>query len=161
MPHTVALIAALAVPIAALFILRINAAMVFLSLCLGYVLLQLVANDANSLISFLAPNAHSFGGVSWRLIILLLPAVLTSVIMVFSMRGRLKGFMNLLPAVAASVLGLLLVIPLLSPALRHSLQLESPLWQQISRAQSLIITGGALISLVFLWSQRRSAKKSE
>jgi len=160
MPHNIILIVALLAPIVVLTVLRINAAMAFLSLCLGYVLVELVAKDANSLISFLAPKAGSLSQTTWQLIALFAPVVLTSVIMVFSIKGRIRVAFNILPAAAFSVLALLLAIPLFTPGLRYALESGQP-WQQINRAQSLVVGVGAFMSLLFLWTQRRTAKKHE
>jgi hypothetical protein len=160
MPHDFQLIIALVVPLIVIAILRINAAMLFLSVCLGYVLVELVAKDANSLISFVAPKAGSLSQTSWQLAMLLLPVILTSVIMIFSVKGRIKVMLNMLPAAATSVLLVLLVVPLCTPGLRYALQSEA-VWQQLNRGQAAIVGVGAFISLLFLWTQRRGAKKSE
>jgi hypothetical protein len=160
MPHDFELIIALLLPFAVLTVLRINAAMVFLSLCLGYVLVELVAKDANSLIAFLAPQTGSISQTSWQLATLLAPVVLTSVIMLFSIKGRLKAMFNALPAAATSVLAVLLSVPLFTPGLRHAIQSQQ-LWQQVNRSQALVVGAGAFISLLFLWTQRRSGKKSD
>ncbi len=160
MPHDFELIIALLAPFAILTVLRINAAMAFLSLCLGYVLVELVAKDTNSLISFLAPHTGSMSQTTWRLVILLAPLALTSLIMVFSIKGHLKSMFNALPAAATSIMAVLLAVPLFTPGLRYAIQ-SQPLWQQVNRGQALVISTGAFISLLFLWTQRRSAKKSE
>lgn len=160
MPHEYQLIIALVIPFLALTILRINAAMVFLSVCLGYVLVELVAKDANSLIAFLAPKAGSLSQTTWQLAMLFVPVVLTSFIMLFSIKGRLKSMFNTLPAAAASFLMVLLAVPLFTPGLRYAIQHES-FWRQFNRAQALVVGVGAFISLLFLWTQRRSAKKTE
>jgi len=160
MPHDFELIIALLAPFAVLTVLRINAAMAFLSLCLGYVLVELVAKDANSLIAFLAPKTGSLSQTTWQLIILFAPVVMTSLIMVFSIKGRLKALVNALPAAATSVMAVLLAVPLFTPGLRYAIQ-HQELWQQVNRGQSLVISVGALVSLLFLWTQRRSAKKVE
>jgi hypothetical protein len=157
MPHDLELIIALALPLAVLTLLRINAAIVFLSLCLGYVLVELVANDANSLISFLAPKADSLSRASWELILLFAPVILTSVIMLFSVKGRFKVTLNMLPAAATSVMAVLLAVPLFTPGLRFALQ-SGNLWHQLSSAQAFIVGMGALISLVFLWTSRSAIK---
>jgi hypothetical protein len=160
MPHDFELIIALLAPLVVITLLRINAAMVFLSLCLGFTLVELVAKDANSLISFLAPQTGSISQTTWQLIILFTPVILTCVIMLFSIKGHLKTMFNVLPAAASSVMAVLLAVPLLTPGLRYAIQSQS-LWQQVNRAQALVIGIGALISMLFLWSQRRSSKKSE
>lgn len=151
---------ALLVPFAVITLLRINAAMAFLSLCLGYVLVELVAKDANSLVTFLAPQANSVSQTSFQLAMLLGPLAITCIITLFSINGRLKELLNILPAAAVSVLALLLAVPLLTPGLRYALQADT-LWVQVNAAQSGIVGIGALISMISLWGQRRAAKKTE
>lgn len=159
LPHNLELIIALVVPLIVLTVLRINAAMVFMSLCVGYVLVELVAKDADSLISFLTREG-TFGQASWQLGMLFLPVVLTCIFMVFSIHGRLKVLVNLLPAAGVSVLGVLLAVPLLTPGLRYAIESQA-LWGQIYDAQAMIVGAGAFISLVILWTQRRKAKQHE
>jgi hypothetical protein len=160
MPNDVTLIAALLIPTAVLVALRINAAMVFLSLCLGYVLVEFVANDTDSLISFLAPDAKSVSASSLKLIMLFTPVVLTAIIMLFSIQGRVRVALNALPAIATSVLGFLLAVPLFTPGLQRAIQSQA-VWQETHRAQALVVGAGALISLLFLWAQRRNARHAE
>jgi hypothetical protein len=160
MPNNIELIVALAVPLIVLTVLRINAAMVFLSLCLGYVLVQFVANDADSLISFVAPNADSVSASTLRLGMLFTPVVLTCIFMVFSIHGRIRVALNALPAAGVSILGLLLAVPLLTPGLRHAIRTQA-LWQQISQAQAMAVGISAFISLIFLWAQRHHSQRSE
>lgn len=160
MSHDLGLIIALAAPFLILTVLRINAAMVFLSLCLGYVLVELVAKDTNSLIKFLTPSTGSLSETTWHLIILLTPVVLTSVLMLFSIKDRWKGVLNVLPAAAASVLLVLLTVPLLTPGLRYALESEA-LWRQLNKAQAFTITVGAFISLLFLWTQRKTMREGK
>lgn len=160
MPNNIELLIALVIPLVVLTALRINAAMVFLSLCLGYVLVTFVANDADSLISFLAPDANSVSASTLRLGMLLTPVVLTSIFMLFSVHGRIKVALNALPAAGVSILGLLLAVPLFTPGLRYAIESQS-LWQQISQAQAMIVGISAFISLIFLWVQRRHTAKLE
>ncbi|HEX8762796.1 MAG TPA: hypothetical protein VF733_03475 [Candidatus Saccharimonadales bacterium] len=157
MSHDLGLIIALAAPFLLFVVLRINAAMVFLSLCLGYVLVDLVAKDSNSLIKFLTPHTGSLSETTWNLVILLTPVVLTCVMMIFSVKERWKVLLNILPAAATSVLLASLAVPLLTPGLRHAMQSQA-LWQQINRAQSFIIVLGACISLIMLWAQRKTMR---
>lgn len=160
MPHDFQLIIAFVVPLIVITVLRINAAMVFLSVCLGYVLVELVAKDANSLISFLAPKTGSLSQTTWQLAMLLIPVILTSVILIFSIKGRIRVLLNILPAAATSVLLIMLIVPLCTPGLRYAVQSE-PLWHYLSEAQAMVVGLGAFISLLFLWTQRRSSEKGK
>jgi hypothetical protein len=160
MPASAEFLAVLIVPAAILTVLRINAAYVFLSLCLGDVLVRYVAKDPASFTAFISPHRESISTTTLDLIILLVPAVVTGVIMVFSVHGKTKLLLNLLPALGVSCLIMLLAVPLFTPGLRHAIQGE-PMWQQISRLSSVVITFGAALSLYFLWNQRRLTRKFE
>ena len=147
------------VPVILLMVLRINAALVFLSLCLGYVLMQFVAGDAQSLLSLFAatPVTANTSTVATsnnlvKLILLLLPMLLTAIFMIHTVRGA-RLLLNVLPAAGVGLLGGLLVVPLLSPGLAHSIVAE-PLWDQAVRAQDLIVGASALVCLLVLWMQR-------
>jgi hypothetical protein len=160
MPQEIFLIVALVIPLLALTILRINAVMVFLSLCLGDVLVRYVASEANSMLTLFAPGAPSVGLSTVHLIILLTPAVLTSIFMVFSVHGRGKQLMNLLPAAGTASLAVLLAVPLLPAGTRNAIQ-GQPLWMQLSKLQALIIGASAIVGLLFLWAQRRHGHHEE
>lgn len=158
MPNDIVLIVATLLPAALLVALRINAAMVFLSLCLGQVLVEFVAKDTDSLISFIAPNSASVSSSVMYLIMLFVPVVLTSLIMLFSVHGKLKNIFNILPALGAGALLVLLAVPLLTPQTRQTIYGLS-FWQQLSDAQAMIIGTTAFISLIILWKQHRHGHK--
>lgn len=145
----------LAAPIAALMWLRSNASLVFLSLCLGNVLVEFVGPDAATILS--SASAKTYGTEPSlpyvNLILLLLPAVLTSVIMIRTVKGHAKLAFNLLPSISVGLLGVLLAVPLLSKGLTGSLT-HLPLWHQLESLQTLILSLGAMFSLLSLWLQR-------
>jgi hypothetical protein len=158
--NDIVLLAAVLVPAVALIALRINAAMVFLSLCLGQVLVQFVAKDANSLIRFIAPQAGSVSESSLYLAMLFLPVVLTAIIMVFSVKGRMKVSLNALPAFGTGALAVLLAVPLSTPGLQHQI-VALRFWHELHDAQAMIIGASTLVTLLFLWTQRRSSHREE
>jgi len=161
MPDNIALLIAFAAPLLVLTILRINAVMVFLSLCLGEVLVKYVADDSSVMLNLF--SSHPAGVISksgLQIVLLLLPAALTSVFMIFSVKGRGRVLLNILPAAATSFVGVLLAVPLLAPGLRDSIEAGNS-WQQVTRAQALVVGVSALISLLFLWMQRRSKPAHE
>ena len=147
------LIAAMAaVPIVLLVVLRINAAIVFLSLCLGSVLVQFVGNDASSLINLLSASklvAH-YGA---PLILLLIPVVFTMIVMIGTVRGKFRSLLNILPAVTVGVVGLLLAEPLFSPGLRGAVS-GTHVWHSLQQLRVLVVGVSTIISLFFLWLQR-------
>ncbi|MDL2341704.1 MAG: hypothetical protein QFB87_01325 [Patescibacteria group bacterium] len=162
MTPTIILGAIVAVPLALLMILRINAALVFLSLCLGDVLVQFVADDANSFISLLqsthatqATDTVATGSNFIRLVLLLLPVLLTAIFMIKTVKGA-KLLLNILPAAGVGLLGGLLVVPLLSPGLSTNI-IQSSLWLQVTKAQNLIVGSSAMVCLLVLWLQRPKA----
>lgn len=157
MPYDVAIIIGLVAPIVLFTLFRINAVMVFLSLCLGEVLVRYVASDANSMLSLFAPGISPIGLSMVQLIVLLLPVVLTSIFMVLSIEGSGKIVTNILPAAGVGLLGVLLVVPLLPNAAQSAIQ-QGAIWPQLAKLQALIVGFTAVLSLVYVWSQRRKHK---
>lgn len=138
-------------PVVLLTVLRASATLVFLGLCLGYVVMQFLGADARSFAAmFLGHEAVSANLL--QLALLLIPPLLTMVFMARTVRGT-RLLVNLIPAAAAGCLMVLLVVPLLSPGLSHAI-MDMPLWHQAVRLQGLVIGTGALISLLFLWMLR-------
>ncbi|MEK7599654.1 MAG: hypothetical protein AAB462_01290 [Patescibacteria group bacterium] len=153
-PVTLALI--VIIPVVVLMALRINAALVFLSLCLGSVLVQFIASDATSfveLFSARAPEGVDTGVNTVSIALLLLPVILTAIFMIRTVQGKGRLALNLLPAVGVGLLGGLLIVPLLSPGLSHNI-VNSSLWTETVRAQDLIVGVSALVCLLVLWMQR-------
>lgn len=149
------------VPVVLLMVLRINATLVFLSLCLGSVLVQFVAPDANTffqLFSAHVPKDLDNGNDTVKLILLLLPVVLTSIFMIRTVSGKTKLLLNLIPAIGVGLLGALLVVPLLPPGLSHDI-VHSSLWHEVQQAQNLIVGTSALACLFVLWLQRPQTGK--
>lgn len=141
-----------AVPVLLLLVLRINAAIVFLSLCLGSVLVQFAGKDAESFVSlFSSSKAMSTYGTS--LVLLLLPAVFTMIVMIGTVRTKFRLLLNVLPAVAVGLVGVLLAEPLFSPGLRGAIENTSA-WHNMQQLQVLIVSVGTIVSLLFLWLQR-------
>ncbi|MDB5175610.1 MAG: hypothetical protein JWM81_468 [Candidatus Saccharibacteria bacterium] len=144
------------VPIVLLMVLRINAALVFLSLCLGNVLVQYVSDDAKWFMDMFgsshATQTVAPGNNLIKVILLLLPTVLTAIFMIRTVKGA-RLILNVLPAAGVGLLGSLLVVPLLASGLSHDI-VSSPLWKQAQMAQDLIVGTSALVCLLVLWLQR-------
>jgi len=154
------LIAAAAMPIFVMVLLRINASMVFLSLCLGSVLVQFVASQANDMVRFFFPHAGNVSVSTMQLSLLLLPAAATALLTLVSVHGKLRGLFNMVPATAATLFAALLAVPLLTPAVRTMVEKQKA-WVALSRAEALVVGVGALVSLLFLWTQRGSFRHKE
>lgn len=144
-------------PIVILMVLRINAALVFLSLCLGSVLVQFVAPETKGFIEDFSFKANtdlsSTSNNTIKLVLLLFPTILTSIFMIRTVSGRGKLFLNLLPAIGVGLLGALLIVPLLPPGVSHDI-VRSNLWDQVVKAQVLIVGSSALVCMLVLWMQR-------
>lgn len=143
-------------PIVVLLLLRINAALVFLSLCLGDVLVQFVAPDANNFFALFSAHgfgAYSTGGNTVKLVLLLLPALLTTVFMIRTVKGKFRLLLNILPSAGVGLLIALLAVPLMSVGLQHNI-VSSTLWLQAQRSQDLIVGSSAMVCMFVLWLQR-------
>jgi hypothetical protein len=149
--NEIVLIVLFAAPLALLMLLRANATLVFLSLCLGYVVMQFLGTEARSFADMFMPQASLSTNVM-ELGLLLFPPVFTTLFMMRTLRGTKLAF-NLLPAIATGFLAMLLIVPLLSPGISYAI-MGLTLWHQLARAQTLVIGVGALVSLLFLWLQR-------
>ena len=149
------------VPIAITVVFRINAAVLFMSLCVGEVMVQYMATDANSLINTLtsAHGSNQIADSTVKLILLLIPPVLTALFMFHSVHGGAKAILNIVPAIGIGLLTALLVKPLLSSSYQNTLE-RSSLWHQFSQAQDLVVGVSALLSLLFLWLQRQGSHDS-
>ncbi len=160
MSHDIPLLILLFAPLVVFTLLGVNAAVVFLSLCLGQVLVQYVGSELISGLTTLSPHFSEVNKSLVQLGLLFAPAVASTVIMIGSVRGNGKKILNALPSVGVGLLAALMSVPLFAPGLRKAVQAGS-FWQQLSRAQALAVGITALISLVFLWTQRRSVKSLE
>ncbi len=144
-------------PVVVLLLLRANAALVFLSLCLGDVLVQFTANDASSFLTTFS-HSHTVTSITTsnsnvKIALLLLPVVLTTFFMIRTVHGSSRLLLNILPAAGVGLLGALLIVPLMPPGAAHSI-IDSSLWNQVQKAQVLIVGGSALVCLLVLWMQR-------
>jgi hypothetical protein len=136
-------------PALLLMALMANASLVFLSVCLGAVLLQLVGSDANDFFNTFIPK---LSGNNLQIGLLLLPVVLTTIFMIRSVKGGKWAF-NVLPALGCGFLLTLLLVPLLPGGEAYALQ-HSKTWNQVQQLQALAIGASALICLLLLWTQR-------
>lgn len=154
---TITLAALVLLPIVLLLWLRVNATLVFLSLCLGNVLVQFVAKDTLDYLTLHAgqvpAQASNAGSDTIKLVLLLLPVVLTTVFMIRTVHGQGKLALNILPAAGVGLLGALLVVPLLPSGLSHNV-LRSSLWTQATNVQDIIVGASAFVCLLVLWLQR-------
>jgi hypothetical protein len=145
------LIGLLAGPVLLIMGLRINATMVFLSLCLGYVVMQFLGADAQSFAELFMTHAAISSNIM-KLALLLFPVVFTALFMIHTIRGA-KLVLNVLPAVGVGCLTVLFVVPLLPPGTAHAIG-NLQWWRLALQLQAIVVGAGALVSVFFLWMQR-------
>src|SRR5271154_2825774 len=83
------------VPVVLAMLLRINAAVLFMSLCVGEVLVQYVASDTGSFVATFAGHSSNISTSTIRLALLLVPPVLTAIFMFHSVHGGTKLIFNI------------------------------------------------------------------
>ena len=155
------ILAALAlVPALAVVLLRVNGAIAFMSLCLGSVLVTYTSGDVTGVLTSVSSSGRVLVTAQWvQLGLLLVPLLLAVLFTRGSVRGA-KGVANILPALAAGLLCVLLAVPLLNAAMQRQIH-KLPAWHQFSNAQTGVILGGALFSLVFLLFTHRHHRGEE
>ena len=144
-------------PIAIIVFLRANATLVFLSLCLGDVLGQFVASNSLTTIlssSHITASLHAPDN-NWRLVLLLLPVIITAALMFHTVKGSRK-ILNMLPAIGVGLVGALLVVPVL-PAATAQDAINNSLWSQLTNYQGIIVILSALC--VFIHVMAATTKK--
>ena len=153
-------IAIVAVPVVVLTVLRINATLVFLSLCLGQILVMFVSGDMASTIGILAAGSGKTSPMAVSLALLIVPAALTAFFMIGTMKTPFKRALNILPSLSVGALGLLLSVPLFAPGLQASVK-DTVVWHEVEGLQTIIIGVSAIVCLFFLWLQRPKHKGGE
>lgn len=149
------------IPLIGFYFFGINAAPVFLSLCLGYVLVMFDSKNASNVASSINHNVPvhiNASLVAINLILLLGPAVLTIISQVRSISGH-KKFLNLLSSASVGLFGALIIVPRLPSSVSSSIMSNS-YWLQIVKYKTAIVGIGGLIAIVFfLFSLKKKATK--
>ncbi len=146
--QNIALLLAIGLPIVLLVLLRTNAAVVFLSLCAGSLLVRFAGDEAGLVGSVVSNNSLVVSQYA-QVALLLLPAVLSAIILTKSMRGP-KGIINIVPAVAVGLVGVLLAVPLLPLQPQNAISGVSG-WESLEQNKQMVVIGSVLVSLVVLW----------
>lgn len=146
--QNLALIIAVAIPVIIIVLLRANAAIIFLSLCAGALLVRFIGEDAGLVGSAIGNNSEALHQY-FQIGLLLLPVILSTIFLRKSMRGP-KGILNILPAVGVGLVGVLLAVPLLPANLQSSI-ISTQGWHLLQQSQGLVVAASVLISLVALW----------
>jgi hypothetical protein len=160
MTYLIVLGALALLPIVLIAALRANAAICFMGLCVGSVLVNYTSSDVTTFVTSFSPAKSVLDTNQWvQLALLTAPFLLTLFFTRKSVKGS-KQLFNMLPAISAGLLFALLAIPLLAASLQRSIK-DQPLYHQLSNLQTLIVFAGALLSLMFILSTHRALRKAE
>ncbi|MFA5004495.1 MAG: hypothetical protein WC498_04450 [Candidatus Saccharimonadales bacterium] len=159
MTNLIILGALVLVPVILITVLRANASIAFMSLCVGSVLVTYTSSDVTSVASGFSSKGSLVTNQWVQLVLLTAPFILT---LWFTRHGvkSSKLFFNFFPALSGGLLFALLVVPLFSASLQHSLEGQTA-WHQLTNLQTAVVLAGALLSLVFLLSTHRTLRKAE
>lgn len=130
-----------------LLFLRTNAAVCFLALCAGGVLVEYSGTNVSLIASSLS-SGYQYAPNIARILLLLLPMFVCALFL----RGQLpKALVPLgfIPAVATSLLALLLIIPLLPEHVSNSV-VSTETWTVVTQYQELTVGVGVVMSVVLL-----------
>jgi cytochrome bd-type quinol oxidase subunit 2 len=144
-------------PLAITFLLKSNAALSFLALCVGFVLSISVIGDLSQLLS----QANlSVTDSTLAAILIVAPLVIT---LLLTRRTNTRGIKFWLQLTVALCAGGLLALSL-GPVLNTSGQFDitnSRFWGDLQKIQSEIIGAGALLSLLLIWFKSLRKKGSK
>lgn len=143
------LLAMIVGPLLVTFLLKSDAALSFLVLCLGFVLSTSVIGDLKQLLSEqnLSVTESTLG-----MILILVPLVIT---MLLTRNGAGKGMKFYIHLATALACGGLLALSL-GPVLNSTAEInvfQSEIWKNLNSIQSIVIGAGAALSLLLIWSK--------
>ncbi|HSX42731.1 MAG TPA: hypothetical protein VLF59_01460 [Candidatus Saccharimonadales bacterium] len=159
MTYLIVLLAVALVPVLAILLLRVNAAIAFMSLALGSVLVTYTSGDVDAIFGSLSAHgaANRYHWVDLGLLVI--PFILTLLFTRKSIKGS-KQAINVLPALACGMLLTLLVIPLLPVDVQKHIH-HQMVWKQLDNLQTAVVLGGAALSLVFILLTHRTRHDDE
>lgn len=146
--QNIALLVAIAAPALLVLLLRSNAAVVFLSLCAGAVLVQFAGNEAGLVGSAIGNNSDVVNQY-FQFALLVLPAVLSAIFTAKSMSGP-KTFFNVLPAIALGIVGVILAVPLLPSGPQDTITSLNG-WTLLMNSKEFVVVVGVFVSLASFW----------
>lgn len=137
---------------AVLLIARTNAALVFFALCSGSVLVQFANKNMayvnGHLNTHLLPHGYTVSQPSLLIAILLAPAIIVAVLAKHN-NGPTKWPIQVFPALATGILGVLFTAPLLSSSLQSDIT-KNKFWNILEQYQIPIVALCVIVALVIL-----------
>lgn len=151
------------IPVVASYLLLANAAPLFLSLCLGYVLYSFDSHNALSLAHSLSVHNTSLhlnaSDITINLVLLLGPAVLTLISQRHTIAAS-RRLVNLVPAIFSGLFCVLITVPVLPVTLQSSI-IKTTYWTDIVHQQVTIVGIGSGIALIFYWYTNMRSTQSK
>jgi len=129
------------------YFLKSNGAMVFLSLCAGYVAAQLAGNELSDLLS---DGSFALRNTDLDLLFMFLPMAFSVFLTTGAISGQSRAIAHALAAGAAGALFVVAGAFFLNISLHLGLD-GTHVWPLLRRAESWLAGGGALYSLVLVW----------
>jgi hypothetical protein len=143
------LLVLIAAPIVLTYFMKSDAALAYLALCAGFVLLSLTTSNLQELLDH--SNVH-LNNNTLGLILLASPPLLTLLVTRKTVHGQSNILMQLVPALLLGGLLALIAVPLLDSSVQNNFT-DSGLWGQLQKVQAWIIAIGAVASLALVWSE--------
>lgn len=144
-------------PVAVTYLLKSNAALGFLALCAGFVVSTSAVGDLKQLLNEMDLSVTE---TTLALIFIALPLFLTLLVVRAGTKHGLQFVLQLLAALAAGGFLALSIAPLIDA---RDFNLEgSEVWKVLQDFQAAVVGGGALVSLMLIWTSgfsRRGHKK--
>ncbi len=144
-------------PLVITFLLKSNAAVAFLALCGGFVIISFTNIDIQDLTKNLSFQLTSS---TFNLILLITPFLLTLLLARKAYSGQLRTVLQCAAALCGGALLAILAIPLLSESARLNFA-DSAGWDALQKIQTPVIAAGVIVSLVLVWfgKQKHPNKK--
>ena len=146
MPDVVLAILVLA-PLAVTLLLKSNAALAFLALCAGFVVISFTNINIQDLTKNLSFQLTSS---TFNLILLTAPYVLTLLLRRKAFNGQAKAILQYVAALCGGGLLALVAVPLLNESVRLNFA-NSWAWNDLQKIQTPLIVAGVVISLGLVW----------
>ena len=143
-------------PLALYLLFKSNAALSFLALCAGVVVVSYGGNDINSAIKAVGLGPYSTSAV--ELVLIIAPLALTLIVTKKTVASRSKAYFQGVTALCAGGLLALSTVPLLTETMQTSFA-NSQIWLNLQKIQAAVVGVGVLCALVLTWS--KSLKKSK
>ncbi len=135
-------------PMAVALLLKSNAALSFMALCAGSVVVNYGGADISSAIKQAGLGPYSTSAV--ELVLLVTPLAITLLLTRKAVAKRSKYYFQAVAAICAGGLLALSAVPLLTQTMQTSFA-TSEIWLNLQKVQAAVVTIGALASLLLVW----------